>query len=150
MLYLVKTANRNSLLWQLIKDLKIRRQGRQWKHGLKSSFNLHRDSSNSITLSNVGEHFWSWIPEKPYPSSEWERKFHSSLLTSSIKCDIRHFLVVVVQWRQRNVQKSVMHVQSCCFANPNLLLFWSSCCRRRHRILRSFFFTNTDTMSWQL
>ena len=101
------------------------------------SFNLHRDSSNSITLSNVGELFWSWIPEKPYPSSEWERKFHSSLFTSSITREIRHFLVVVLQWRQRNVQKSVMHVHSCCFANPNLLFFLTSRCRRRHRILRS-------------
>ena len=27
----------------------------------------------------------------------------------------RHFHVVVVQWRQRNEQKSVMHEQSCCF-----------------------------------
>ena len=26
--------------------------------------------------------------------------------------------------RQRNVQKSVMHVQSCCFANLTLLRFW--------------------------
>ena len=101
------------------------------------SFNLYRDSSNSLTLSNVGELSWSWIPEKPHPSSEWERKFHSSLFTSSIKREIRHFLVVVVQWRQRNVQKSVMHVQSCCFANLNLLFFWSSRCRRRRRILRS-------------
>ena len=29
---------------------------------------------------------------------------------------MRHFHVVVVQKRERNVQKSVMHVQSCCFA----------------------------------
>ena len=27
------------------------------------------------------------------------------------------FHVVVVQGRQRNLQKRVMHVQSCCFAN---------------------------------
>ena len=27
--------------------------------------------------------------------------------------------VVVAQWRQRNVQKSVMDVQSCCFAKLN-------------------------------
>jgi len=27
------------------------------------------------------------------------------------------FHVLVVQGRQRNVQKSVMHVQSCCFAH---------------------------------
>ena len=36
---------------------------------------------------------------------------------SSTKREFRHFHVVVVQRRQRNVQKSVMHVQSCCFAN---------------------------------
>ena len=43
------------------------------------------------------------------------------------------FHVVVVQWRQRNVQKSVIHVPSCCFANLNSLLFCRSCwiCRRR-------------------
>ena len=31
----------------------------------------------------------------------------------STKCEIRQFHVVVVQRRQRNVQKSVMHVQRC-------------------------------------
>ena len=37
------------------------------------------------------------------------------------------FHVVVVQRRQGNVQKSVIHVPSCCFANLNPLLF----CRSR-------------------
>ena len=111
-------------------------------------FNLHRDSSSSITLSSVGELFWSWIPEKPYPSSEWERKFQSSLFTSSIKREIRHFLVVVLQWRQRNVQKSVMHVQSCCFANPSLLFFETFRCRRRHRILMPRQSTKTEVLVW--
>ena len=32
-------------------------------------------------------------------------------------------VLVVVQRRQRNVQKNVMHVQSCCFACLNPLLF---------------------------
>ena len=41
--------------------------------------------------------------------------------------------MAVVQGRLRNVQKSVMHVQSCCFANQNLLLFSRSRCRRRRR-----------------
>ena len=41
------------------------------------------------------------------------------------KREIRHFHVVVVQRRLRNVQKSVMHVQSCCFANLNLLVLFS-------------------------
>ena len=37
--------------------------------------------------------------------------------------EIRKFHVVVVLRRLRNVQKSAMQVQSCCFANLNLLLF---------------------------
>ena len=45
--------------------------------------------------------------------------------------EIRKFHVAVEQRRLRNVQKSVMHVQSCCFANINLLLFNCSRCRRR-------------------
>ena len=36
---------------------------------------------------------------------------------SSKKLKIWSFHVVVVQGRQRNVQISVMHVPSCCFAN---------------------------------
>ena len=56
-----------------------------------------------------------------YGSSEKEES-RCLVYTSSTKRSIRHFHVVVVQWQQRNVQKSVMHVQSCCFADLNLLL----------------------------
>ena len=52
-----------------------------------------------------------------FPSSTKRKPFHA----------------VVRQRRQRNVQKSVMHVQSCCFANLNLLVFCHSLCRRRRR-----------------
>ena len=44
-------------------------------------------------------------------------------LTYSTKRDNRYFHVVAVQRRQRNVEKRVMHVQSCYFSNLNLLLF---------------------------
>ena len=44
------------------------------------------------------------------------------MFTSSTKCEINYFHVVVVQWAQRNLQKGVMYVQSYCFANLNLLL----------------------------
>ena len=47
------------------------------------------------------------------------------MFTSPTKREISHFNVVVVRWRQRNVQKRVMHVQSCYFANLNLLLFFA-------------------------
>ena len=36
--------------------------------------------------------------------------------------EIRKFHVAVVQRRLRNVEKSVIHEQSCCFAKINLLL----------------------------
>ena len=49
------------------------------------------------------------------------------MFRSSIKRELDwHFQVVVVhalQSRHRNVQKSVIHVQSCCFAKFYLLLF---------------------------
>ena len=54
------------------------------------------------------------------------------MFPSSTKREIRHCHVVVVQRRLRNVQKSVMHMQSHCFANLNLLM----CCRTRCRRCR--------------
>ena len=42
---------------------------------------------------------------------------------SSIKREIKHFHVEVVQKRERNVQKSVMHVRSCCFAYSTYCFF---------------------------
>ena len=60
-------------------------------------------------------------------SSRKEKEGHCLVSTSSTKREIRQFHIEVVQGRQRNVQKSVMHVQSCCFVNLNLLLF----CRSR-------------------
>ena len=54
----------------------------------------------------------------------------SPVFPSSTKCEIRHSHVVVKQRRLRNVQKTVMHVQSCCFAKINLLLFCGSHCHR--------------------
>ena len=55
---------------------------------------------------------WSLILSNWYPSSEREIKFRRCLFTSSIKREIGIFRVVVVQKRQRNVQKSVLHVRS--------------------------------------
>ena len=72
-----------------------------------------------------------------YRRSRKEKQSRSLVFTLSIKREIRHFHVVVVQWRQRNVQKSVMHVQSCCFAYLNLLLCCRSRWRRRRRCLSS-------------
>ena len=78
-----------------------------------------------------------------YQSSEKE-KYCCFVFPSSTEREIRHFYVVIVQRRQRNVQKSV-HVQSCCFANLNLLLFYRPRCRRRHRCLSSLIALTTGT-----
>ena len=63
-----------------------------------------------------------------YQSSGKEKDCCCLVFPSSTKREITHFHVLVVQRRQRNVQKSVMHVQSCCFVNLNLLLV----CTWRH------------------
>ena len=75
--------------------------------------------------------FLSWNSKKLNQSSGKEKESRCLAFKSSTKHEIRHFHVVVVQWLQRNVQKSVIHVQSCCFTNRNPLLFCRSRLRRR-------------------
>ena len=67
--------------------------------------------------------FLGWNSKKLNESSGKEKESRCLAFKSSTKHEIRHFHVVVVQWLQRNVQKSVIHVQSCCFTNRNPLLF---------------------------
>ena len=55
----------------------------------------------------------------PSPGSEREIKFRRC-----IKREIWHFHVVVVKKGERNVQKSVMHVRSCCFAYQTFFSFF--------------------------
>ena len=97
---------------------------------LKSEFALpqtYRAYSISFNSSNVGKFFWSWIIKDCIKVQKKKKKIVVRLFPSSTKRKIRqfHVVVVVVQRRQRNVQKSVMHVQSCCFACLNLLLFFA-------------------------
>ena len=55
----------------------------------------------------------------PFVSLEKEKETFCVVFTYSVKW--AH--VTVVQQQLKNVQKSVMNVQSCCFAKINLLLF---------------------------
>ena len=99
----------------------------------------------ALTLSRlirtiVGQFLWSWILKHKalYQSSGKENENCCFVFPSWTKREIRHFHVVVVQRRQTNVQKSVMHVQSCYFANLNLLVYSRrSRCRRRRLCLSS-------------
>ena len=75
--------------------------------------------------------FLGWNSKKLNQSSGKEKESRCLAFKSSTKHEIMHFHVVVVQWLQRNVQKSVIHVQSCCFTNRNPLLFCCSRLRRR-------------------
>ena len=59
----------------------------------------------------------------PHPSSGREKKFRRGLFTFSTQREIWHFHVVVAQKRQRNVQKSEMHVQSCLLIKPIVFVF---------------------------
>ena len=71
-------------------------------------------------------------PKGPYLSLEKEKAPFCVLFIKRAH-EIRKFHVAVVQPRLRNVQKSVMHVQSCCFANKHIALFCRSLYRRRRR-----------------
>ena len=63
-------------------------------------------------------------PKGSYLSLEKEKETFCVVFTCSAKRarEIRKFHVAVVQRWPKNAQKSVMHVQSCCFTNINLLL----------------------------
>ena len=78
---------------------------------LQTLSRLFRFAEN-VKCRQIFQEFISW---GPYSNSEGERKIRRRLVTSPTKRAIRHFHVVVVQWQQRNVQKS------------------SSRCRRRRR-----------------
>ena len=70
---------------------------------------LYRHDSNSLTLSNASELFWSWSSINHIQIDKEKENFVIACLRPSqagiVKREIRHVHVVVVQWRQRNVQK---------------------------------------------
>ena len=97
---------------------------------------LFRDYPNSLCHLKEGNFGRSW-KRGPRPSSDKDCRILSPCRSRSQgNLKFWSFLVVAVQVQQRNVQKSVMYVQSCCFA-LNLLLFWRSFCRRRCILVRS-------------
>ena len=86
---------------------------------------------SQFALSNVGELSCGWILSKNIQVEIQKRKINCRcMFTLSIKLENSQLYVKVVQWQKRNAEKSVMHMQSCCLANLNLLVFWCSRCRR--------------------
>ena len=91
-------------------------------------YRLFRAYYISFNSSNVGNLFWSWILKDCIKG-----QFGCRLVfPSSTKREIRYFHVLVVQWRQGNVQKSVRHVQELLFCQSKPIAFCHSrWCRRR-------------------
>ena len=100
---------------------------------------LYRAYSISFNSSNVGQFLWSWtLKDCIKVKGKKEKVVVLCSRPPATKREISPFHVVVVQLRlELNVQKSVMHVLSCCFAYIRLLLFCRSCCRRPRRCLSS-------------
>ena len=100
-------------------------------------FKLYGAYSILFNSSNAGNLFGSWIL-KDCIKVERKKRTLSSCVHILTKHEIRHIHIVVGQWPQTNVQKSMMHVQSCYFANLSLFLFCSS--RSCHHCLSSLLF----------
>ena len=94
---------------------------------LKGEFALFQTSSilfSFIWFVKRRRNYLDLNPKGRYQSSEKEKENLCVLFTYSLKWarEIRKFHVAIVQRRLRNVQKRVMHVKICCFANINLFL----------------------------
>ena len=101
-----------------------------------SGFKLYRSSFMSCNSSNVFNIFYSWILTDCNKVQEKKKKV--AVLRSDPPQNVKLGIFASLGSRAvmtRKVQKSVMHVQSCCFANLNLLLSWCSRWRRRRRCL---------------
>ena len=120
--------------WGTTRSLQRRRRLR--KPHLKSEFALPQTLSRLIYLVwfvKCWRFFLELNSKGLCPSSRKEKESFCLVFPSLTKREIRHFHVEVVQWLQRNVEKSVMHVQSWRLATINLLHFCRSSCRRRRR-----------------
>ena len=109
-----------------LRELKQQGRRRPRKRHWKSTVALLQTVSRLVHLAQFlkcWQLFLELNSKRLYQSSGKEKETRCLVFPSSTKREMRHFHVVVVQPRLRNVQKSVMHVQSCCFVNLNPLLF---------------------------
>ena len=85
-----------------------------------------------------------------YQSSGKEKESCCLRFPSLTKPEIRHFHVVVMQWRQRNVQKmrDARAKFLFCYYKP-IAFFCRSSCRRRRRCLSSLLLLETWWLWWR-
>ena len=127
-------------------------QGNSWERGIIFAsivnFSINDVDGSEIVIFKMNSRFFKLccvyfkcrrislklISWEPHSSLERERKILLRLFTSSIKREIWHFQVVVVQVPQRNVQNLKREARAkLLFCLINLLLFWRSRSRRRRR-----------------
>ena len=128
---------------KVLGSLSKQRRRQLRKRHLKSEYSLLQTLSRLFHLVQFVRCWWIFLEinfKGLYQSSEKEKGSRCLVFTFSTKREIRQFHVVVVQRRERNVQKSLMHVQSWCFANLSLF-FFRSCCRHRRRLCISSLLT---------
>ena len=109
------------------------------RHFLNSEFALLQPLSRLFHLIQFVKcclFFLELNSKRLYRRSQNEKESRRLVFTSSTKREIRHFHVVVVQWRQTNVQKR-RDERAKLFCQCNLLLFCRSRWRHRHRCLSS-------------
>ena len=112
------------------------------------SFSLHRNYSYPLTLSNLGKPSWSWILWDHIQVQKEKLNFVVACLRSPLNAKLGIFTSKSRKNGKRNVQKSVMHVQSYCFAYKTGWCFWRSCCRPRHWILKSRIIISSHRNLW--
>ena len=136
---IISDTTHNAHLFGNIREFMQRRLRRQRKRHLQSEFALLPQTwSHLLHLVKFVKCWQSFLQLNSnwlHQSSGKEKERCCFLSPSSTKREIRQFHVAVVQRRQRNDKKNVLHVQSCCFACLNLLLF----CRSRYHRRSGYF-----------
>ena len=121
------------------REVKQRRRRRLRKrHFLNGEFALIQPLSRLFHLIQFIKcclFFLELNSKRLYRRSWKEKESRRLVVTSSTKREIRHIHVVVVPWRQRNVQKRRDACAELLFCQPNILLFCRSRWRHRRRCL---------------
>ena len=112
-----------------------------WKRHLKSEFALFQKVMDLVQFhlicADVCKIFWGWIWKDHIKVKKKEEEVFMLCSPAPWSECVK---LGIVQRRLRNVQKSMMHKKSCCFANINLLLFCRSRCCHCQSCLTSVFF----------
>ena len=100
------------------------------KKWIRAASNRYRAYSISFTSSNVGKCFRSWILKDCIKIREKKKKVVLLYFRPRQNANLGTFTLQSRDGGKEMCKKSVMQVQSCCFANLNLLLFCLSLCLR--------------------